>query len=122
VITGMVGGQYTGISDLVVDIEVSQGWLTSPRDDLVFPVDSMTYGGRASYTTSRERLVFTAVGMVFGYAAQYGGLARADATYEIADGWHASLGAITYRPGSETGPLVGLDTHDRVFMQVRYDF
>ena len=42
--------------------------------------------------------------------------------WELQEGVHVKGGVIVYRPGPERGPLLGLDAHDRMFGQLRWDF
>lgn len=121
-LTGMVGLQWTGLPETTVEIELTKGWMPERPDDLLFPADAAVWAVRVSRTAFRERLRVDGLALVQGFDARYGGLGRISASWTLADGWQATLGAITYQPGRERGMLLGLDTHDRVYAQVRFDF
>jgi hypothetical protein len=121
-VEAMAGAGYTGLSNTRIDLELRRGVFPNRPDDLVFPADMMVYATRVEYTAFREKLRLDAVFTGFGDFIQYGWLARGGASYELADGWRASLGAITYQPSEERGPLLGLDRHNRLFAQLRMDF
>jgi len=122
VLNGMIGAQYGGIPHLSVDVELAGGWEPEPLAEVLFPVAPMTGAFRLAYTAAKERLVLSGAGVGFGSDLRYGGFTRVDASYEIADGVHGMVGGIVFRPGSELGPLLGLDKHDQVFVQGRWDF
>ncbi len=122
-LVNLMGGiQIAAISRTTFDIEVGGGFFPSPLDDLLFPVNAVTYGFRGSHTALKERLRLGVSCLGSGVDLSMGGLVRADASYEISDGLKAMVGGIVYRPGSERGFLLGLDSHDQVFGQLRYDF
>ena len=118
----MGGVQYTGVSNLSIDLELAGSAFTDKPAALLYPVGTLKTGFRMGYTAMRERLVLSATGLGFGEVFQYGGLVRVDASYEIVDGVHGTLGGIVYRPGSERGFLLGLDTHDQLFVQGSWHF
>ncbi len=116
-------GASRGFGNLSVDLELSKGaFQGGPPRDLLFRADSGNAAVRLGYTAMRERLRIDVVGIGFGWDLRFGGLARASATYELRDGMKLAAGVISYRPGSERGPVTGLDSHDRVFWQYRWDF
>ena len=51
-----------------------------------------------------------------------GGLFRVDLSYRILDQLKAGVGYIHYLTGEEFGPFYGLEEHDRLFAQLRWDF
>lgn len=122
VYTGMVGLGYTGLKRTRIDAEFSKGHVVDGTANLLFPVGAAQYALRVSHTLLRERLELAVLGGGVGWTLENGWLVTGTGTYELADGLHAGLGYVTYQPGEELGPLVGFDTHDRLFATVRWDF
>ena len=122
VYTGMIGATWTGVSNLRVDVEASRGYLPQGRANLTMPVGETQYALRLSYLTLSDRLSLDAFAAGLGTRLQYGFIASAAATYELSDGLHATLGYVTYQPSDQVGPLIGMDTHDRLFAQVKWRF
>ncbi|MCO4746903.1 MAG: hypothetical protein KC912_19050 [Proteobacteria bacterium] len=120
--TGMVGVGMNYIPNTTVDFEVSQGVFLKNPGELITPADTTNWGLRVGWTGMRERLRLGATGLAFGTDGRYGSLARLDASYALRDGLWATVGGITYQPGRENGPLIGLDTHDQLFGQLRWSF
>jgi hypothetical protein len=120
----MLGLSWTGVTDLNVALEIWKPWLLDgpPRADLFFEVDAPLFALRASYKTLKERLILSAAATMAGLTAQQGWLVRAEVQYEPVDALKLGLGFITFQPGDEVGMLYGLDTHDRVFLKLRWDF
>jgi len=121
--TGMAGVTWTGVSNLRVDLEYSQGWMPDDAaEDLTFPVGKPQFAARIAYSLLRERLELATLAGAMGSSFEHGLIANLTADYELADGLHAGLGYVTYRPGEELGPILGMDSHDRLFAQARWDF
>ncbi len=118
----MVGLTWRGLPQTTLGLEFARTTLLEPVADMLFPVDAPMAVLRAQRTALRERLELQAVGMVFGLTAQYGWLARAEASYALRDGLRAGVGYVTYQPGEEFGPFAGLDRHDRLMARLRWDF
>ena len=118
----MGGVQLAAIPRTTLDFEVAGGVFPKEPQNLLFKANAVTYGFRGAHTALKERLNLGVSALGTGVDLKYGGLVRADASYEIRDGLKAMVGGIVYRPGSENGFLLGLDTHDQVFAQLRYDF
>lgn len=121
-VQGVVGLSWSGWGGATLDIDLSKGFLIDPPADLIFPIDAPQWGLRAAKPLLRERLMLDASVLSWGWFGDYGALARVGASYEIANALYASAGAIAYWPGSERGPLMGFDQHDRVFTGLRWDF
>ena len=120
--TAMVGASWAGLPRTTLDVEVGAGYIPDEPDEMLLPWGEVQYALRAQHKLLRERLALTASGGGIGATLAYGFLVRADASYELADGLRANLAYITYQPGDELGPLVGLETHDRVFGGVHWSF
>ncbi|MBT3223850.1 MAG: hypothetical protein HN348_32680 [Proteobacteria bacterium] len=121
-LNGMIGTQFSGIPKTTIDLEIGKGWFPSPPEEMLFPLDLATGALRVSHRNLRERLQLGAVGMMFGVDGRYGGLIRLDASYELADGLRLGLCGISYFPGKERGPLLGLEEHDRLDFKFRWEF
>lgn len=118
----MIGITYSGISNTMIGIEASKATLLGNHGELMFPIDAPFLALRLQHTAMRERLKIMAVASAVGETAQYGWLARANATYDVADAMKVSIGYVTYHPTDEISPFSGLTRHDRVFLQYRWDF
>lgn len=122
--TGMIGVTWTGIPDLNLAFEGQQAVLIDGPDDILLPLTEPILALRARYQMLDQRLTLSAAATMIGWTARYGGLARAQATYEIADGWKLGGGYIYYYTGDDDvfGPFTAFDEHDRLFAQLRWDF
>lgn len=118
----MAGATFTGLQDTQVVLEATAGWVPERPEDLLLPLDAPRLALRVRRTLFRERVELVGMATVLGVDARYGGLGRLHARYELQEGLHATLGLVTYRPGSERGPLIGLHTHDQLFARLRWDF
>jgi len=118
----MLGITYNGISNTMIGIEASKVVLLTDLGELLFPMDAPFLMLRAQHKALRDRLTIMAVASMIGATAEYGALGRIDATYELADGWKASAGYVTFQPGDEISPFSGLDRHDRAMVKLRWDF
>ncbi len=124
-LTPMAGLTWRGIADTNIALEWSQAFFLDEPDDLLFPADEPQVALRFTHEALRQRLQLTAAATAFGYTAQLGWVGRAQATYELMDGVRATVGYVTYqtpRDDEDLSPLTGLDDHDRVFAQLRWDF
>jgi len=121
-ISALVGGRYTGVTDLVLSVELRRSFLLNELSDMLFDVEALNVALLASYTAMSERLELSAALLMSGYKAQYGWMLRGDVGWRVVDGVKLGLGYITYQPGDEVGLFYGLDTHDRLFMGLRWDF
>ncbi|MCA9540079.1 MAG: hypothetical protein KC620_14375, partial [Myxococcales bacterium] len=126
-LTGMLGITYGGFADTQLTLEAQRGVFIDRPDDLLFPVDAPIFAARAMHRALRERLTLLGVATAIGLTAQYGWLARAEATYKLEEfitGFQVTLGYVHYSPGDpdEFSPFYGFDAHDRVFARLRWDF
>ncbi len=123
VINSMLGVTWTGVQDLTIGFEVLKPYVISKPNGMLYDANAPTFALRASYLTLRERLTFSAAALFMGWYREQGWLVRADVEYAIMDGLAVRAGYVTYQPGSAAfGPFLGLDRHDRVFAQLRWDF
>ena len=123
VINTMLGITWTGVQDLVVGFEVLKPYVINKPHGMLFDANAPTFALRASYKMLRERLTLSAAAIFVGWYREQGWLVRADVEYEILDGLAVRAGYVTYQPGSaEFSPFMGLDRHDRLFAQLRWDF
>lgn len=122
--TGMLGVTWTGISDLNLAFEGQQSVFIDGPADVLLPVTEPFLALRGNYLMLDQRLTLSAAATIIGWTARYGGLARAQATYELADGWKVGGGYIVYYTGDDDvfGPFTAFDEHDRLFAQLRWDF
>ena len=118
----MVGIQLGQLPNTTIDIEATQGVFLRNPGEILFPVNTTTWAMRVGWSSRRDKVRMNATGLSWGPDGRYGGLVRADAGYAPRDGLWLTLGGIVYRPGRETGPLVGLDTHDQLYVSARWSF
>ncbi len=121
-LSALLGARYTGVTDLILSVEVRRSFLLNELSGLLFDVEALNIALLASYTTLSERLELSAAFLMSGYQAQYGWMLRGEAGWRVVDGLRVGLGYITYQPGDDIGLFYGLDTHDRLFMGLRWDF
>ena len=121
-VAAMAGLTWKATSTTTVGVEIARTTLIDAPADLIFPVDAPMLAGRLMHRAVHDRLIFVAAASAFGLQAEYGWLARGEVRWDFGDGVQAGVGAISYQPGDEFGPLAGLDRHDRVFGQLRWDF
>ena len=121
-INGLVGVRYTGVTDLVLSLELQRAFLLTELTEMLFDVEALNIAFLASYTTMSERLELSLAWLMSGAEAEYGWLVRGDVGWRVVDGLRIGLGYISYQPGDEIGPFYGLETHDRLLMGVRWDF
>ena len=91
-------------------------------NNALYPLDLPIFSVRWTQQLLRERLTLVAVATGFGFAAEYGGLARVEAAYELRDGLRSSVAFVHYHPGraENFGPLYGLDRHDQILFQLKW--
>lgn len=118
----MLGLSYRGIRNLTINLEVTKAFLFRELSNPLFPPDRPFFAMRVMYSLLRERLRLSVLGTVMGLRAELGWFLRGDISYEIRDTLKFSLGYVTYHPGSENGPITGFDTHDRLYLGLRWDF
>lgn len=118
----MAGVTFTGIRDLRLSLEFLKPWVLNDRDDWLLIPDRPVFAARASYTLFRERLQLSAVASFTGFQLEQGWFLRGEGTFTIRDGLKINAGYVTYQPGSEFGAFYGLNTHDRFYFGLRWDF
>ncbi len=123
-IDAMVGLTYTPFTDLMLGLEFSKSTFINEPDGLLFPADLPFTAFRLSYRLLKERLRLAAAFSMFGLttADEIGFLARAEANYELRDGFKLGLGYVHYFPSEDLGPASGLGDHDQLFFKLRWDF
>ncbi len=72
----------------------------------------------------RERLRLIAVASLFGLSPHLGQFYRAEVNYEVRDGFRLGLMYVHYNAQDldTLSPLSGLDRHNQVLAQCRWDF
>lgn len=122
----MLGVTYTGVSDLVLALEVWKPWLIDAPIRPLYDVDAPFIAIRATYRTLRERLLINAAATLMVHAREpvdTSWLLRAELSYEIMDGLKIGGGFVTFQPSDDHfSPFFGLDRHDRLFVKLRWDF
>ncbi|MDJ0762480.1 MAG: hypothetical protein QNJ97_05770 [Myxococcota bacterium] len=121
-IGGLLGITYSGLKDTMLFLEIKKSWLLEDLPDVLFPVEEPSIALRYTHDVLDGDMTLALAGILFGWNAQHGWLARATVSYTILDGLKAGLGFITYQPGIEVGMLSGAKRHDRVWAKLRWDF
>jgi hypothetical protein len=120
---GMLGLSYSGFSDTMLAVEVEHHRLLDDLPGLLLDFEQPAIAFRFRRTFLREDLVLNLAISFQGWTANLGWLGRAEASYVLRDGLKIGLGFITYQPVEEEfGFFSGLDRHDRVQAQLRWDF
>jgi hypothetical protein len=114
------GVSWSGFVDVDADVQVGRA-LGAP-DDVLFRVDAPSGGLRVHRSLLRERVGVELAGTAWGWDGSYGALARGQVTLTPTDHWSAWVGVIGYRPGTENGPLLGLDAHHQVWAGARWTY
>ena len=132
-LTAVSGLTYSGFTDTTLSLEYQKSFLVSdtPEKPFFVPPNLDVIALRAQRTFWRERLsasaVFTMIAPQWGepsqlHQPQRGGLARVDLSYRLRDQVKLGLGYVHYFTGEDFGPFYGLESHDRLFAQLRWDF
>ena len=132
-LTGVVGITYSGWTDTTIGAEYQRGALIGdePNQPFFFPPNIDLVVLRFNTTQLREKLTLGAVLSLIQprwseparlHEPKRGGLIRLDATYRLLDQLKLGLGYIHYLQSDAFGPFYGLEKHDRVFTQLRWDF
>ena len=117
----MIGLTWRGLSNTTLGLEIDKATLLAAPTAMLIPVYATQIVVRAQHSAFQERLDLLGVASAFGLTAQYGWLARAEATWLLREGLRIGLGYVTYQPGSKLCPFAGLDQHDRVYARLRWD-
>lgn len=120
-IEAMVGLTWRGLANTTLGLEVGKATFLQAPTAMLIPLDATQLVARGQWTGVSDRLELLGVASAFGLRAQFGWLARAEATWLLRDGLRAGLGFVTYQPGEELGPFAGLDRHDRLYARLRWD-
>lgn len=118
----LVGLSWSGWKGTTVDLDVIDGFFLDEPEDVIFPLDASAYALRLNKPLLKQRMDVEAVVTGWGWTLEHGWLGRAAVSYELMDGVSASVMAITYQPGEERGPILGLESHDRAQVGLRWDF
>jgi hypothetical protein len=123
-LTPMFGLSFNGVSQLTLSAEFQRPYLLTTLKDPLYPMELSIVALRAVGNYMRERLRLIAVASVFGLSPHLGQFYRAEANYEVRDGFRLGLMYVHYNAqDSETlSPLSGLERHDQVLANCRWDF
>lgn len=121
-IHAMVSLRYTGLEHAIFVLELQKGFFIEEPDRVVLPVDAPALAFRGEYRLLRDDLRFTVGLLLFGFEVEYGWMLRGEVGYRFLDDLSATLGFVTYQPGSDLSLLSGLDRQDRLYLGLRWDF
>ncbi len=132
-LTIVSGLTYSGFADTTLSVEYQRGFLIgdAPSEPFFIPPNLEIIAMRAQRNFWRERF---SAGLVLSMIApqwaspsalhqpERGGLVRADLSYRLLDQLKLGVGYVHYLTGESFGPFFGLEEHDRLFAQLRWDF
>ena len=116
----MLGVTWTGVENLTLGVELLSTIIFEEPEGMLVEMSVPTLAFRASYLALDEALSLSAVITVMG--GGQGWLGRADVSYDLLDTLKLGLGYVTYQPGDAFGAFYGLESHDRLFANLRWDF
>jgi hypothetical protein len=124
---GLVGIEYSGISDTTLSLEVVNRHLLSFSPVLKAIPDRANENFTQynfAYLSSflRDRLHLTALFSVFGGGFEQGRFQRLSAAYDFSDGFTVTGGILLFQGGATGGVLDAYDNNDLLFMQAKYSF
>jgi hypothetical protein len=121
-LSAMVGLTHSGISGTTLTLEATDGAVLQNVGPLLFPHNRPAVALRTHHRFLHDDLTLDALFLGIGAWLEWGFLTRIEAAYALSDSLRAGLGYITYQPGDEFGFYSGFVRHDRVMMNLRYDF
>lgn len=120
----MLGVSYTGISDYTIAVEAQRSFGLTSIDDPLFPIELTIINARIVGTYLRERVRVVLAGSLFGLDPHLGQFYRFETNYEVRDGFRMGIMYVHYNPstGEQLSPLSGLNRHEQILAQLRWDF
>ena len=139
----MLGATFSGVNNLSITLEFGKTFVVDggPRSGGTFltvnldpnlelgrgssfstALEEPVWALRALYTMLRETLTINVALSWWGWLADFGWLVRGEVSYAVNDTVDVGVGFISYQPEIKNSPLKGLDTHDRLFLKLRWDF
>ncbi len=122
----LLGVSYSGFRDTQIFAEFSERFFVKDYPEPLYPVDaaSLAFGYMRSLV---DVLSLEAIISLLGWNAKHGffesgWIARLQLTYNIVDALKMTLGYIYYEPETGLGILSGLTNHDRLYLNLRWDF
>lgn len=121
----LAGFEYSGFSETVISCDYLfrrlHGYNNMIRASPESPLENdEQLALRISRNFLHETVSLDGLIMVFGDQTQQGALERLTITYEPADNWSITAGAVFYESGDSPSTAIG--DNDRFFMEIRYDF
>ena len=121
----LVGVEYSGINETVISCDYLHKKLHGYNDLLAFtPESPVEKDEQAALRISRDfrhdTINIAGLAMIFGDRGQRGGLERVTLTWDVADDWSTTLGAVFYESGDT--PETAIGDNDRLFLEIRRDF
>lgn len=125
-VDALAGVEYYGLRDTTIVLEVAVRRILSYEPALRSAPDSVRETSeeialRITRTFLREKLTFTAVGVVFEPDARDGAILRADLDYALRDGLTVGIGALVYWHG-DLPPLDAWNDNDRLLFKIKWSF
>lgn len=117
----VLGTDYSGVEDTLISVELNKNIYLGEALNALVDYDIIALAIRAERTFLKDDLALTLTSILQGESLQYGWFARLDVAYRLREGLETSMGYVTYQPGDEFSLLTGLDSHDRLFGQIRWD-
>ena len=125
-VTGMAGVNYWKapwrVTFEVAKTQLQHADIGAGPSTILLTSDDPVAATRVQYDPEIGRFSATAVGVAMGKASDPAWLARLEAAFELRESLVVAAGYATYHPSREFNVLSGLDTVDRVYARLRWDF
>lgn len=116
----MVSGEYVGVRDLTLTLEVSTRWIRDHHDGLAEAAWQTGFSARVAYDMMNDRLTLT--GQIVGLPGRQGEIFRTSAEWDLSDRWDLSLAWVDYRSTREVERLYAFRHNDTLLFKVRRNF
>lgn len=116
----MVSGEYVGVRDLTLTLEVSTRWIRDHHDGLAEAAWQTGFSARVAYDMMNDRLTLT--GQIVGLPGRQGEIFRTSAEWDLSDRWDLSLAWVDYRSTREVERLYAFRHNDTLLVKVRRNF
>jgi len=120
VLEGMIGADYSGISDLTITIEATGEKILAYDDAL----NDREIGGGFSLRLAHAALNDTLKSTLFWvhYTDNNGDVIRADVSYDLIDALQVSGGVINYLASEPDAVVYPFRDNDRIFASIKYSY
>lgn len=125
-VTGMAGVNYWKapwrVTFELAKTQLQHADIGAASSAILLTSDDPVAATRVQWDPEIGRFSATAVGVAMGKASDPAWLARLEAAFELRESLLVAAGYATYHPSREFNVLSGLDTVDRIYARLRWDF